>query len=225
MTRPTWASISAIRVPESSLIRTSAASIRSLRRSSIRTGGSRPSARSRSASGGCCSPTRRIACERRQPSLDVGLQLLAQLGGALLHRLGHLVEVGDHPGRLLVERRRLESRASILRTRPVWSSRISCRAGRGDVLHHAGEVGVHVVEAALRARLRFPQPSVDRLAHRVLELLVAGVRLLDGGRQRLQLLAKGLTHASRSAALDERRRSTSAIIALRSDRAQPGRPR
>ena len=41
----------------------------------------------------------------------------------------------------------------------------------------------------------FAEPGVDGLAHRVLELLVAGVRLLDGGRQRLQLLAKGLAHA------------------------------
>ena len=130
--------------------------------------------------------------EGGQTSLDVGLQLLAQLGGPLLHRLGHLVEVGDHPGRLLVE----AAQVGVERFDPADEAGLVVadllQDRTCDVLHHAGQVGVHVVEAARRARLRFAEPSVDGLAHRVLELLVASVRLLDGGRQRLQLLAEGL---------------------------------
>ena len=89
--------------------------------------------------------------EGGQASFDVGLQLLAQLGGPLLHRLGHLVEVGDHPGRLLVE----AAQVGVEGFDPADEAGLvvaDLLQGRTcDVLHHAGEVGVHVVEAALRA--------------------------------------------------------------------------
>ena len=104
LTRPTWASISAIFCPASSFIRLSAASNRLLKRSS--------------ASLIFCEvvwPTsvwkRRMAESFSSTRLwivadaggDVGLERLAQLVLAQLHALADVVEVGDHAGRLLVE--------------------------------------------------------------------------------------------------------------------------
>ena len=106
----------------------------------------------------------------------LGLDRLGDLDLAGLDLLGRLVEVGDHPGRLLVEAAqvRVEPLDAAAQRLVLLAQVGQHRAGR--LGHHALEAGRHVVEAAGLAALGVEQA--------LLELRLDGVDLRRGRLRR-----------------------------------------